>query len=183
MTENRSWKQEASGRERVRYVVELLNEPKTVDDIADEAEVSRATADDELERLKSDDWIKETTVDGKKAYDLNPVRMLFNEITDLIEDNSREELEDELTELEEEREELSQEYDADTLQELRESLADENLSADEIRERRNVSETWEAVDSELRLVRHALRMYDDVVGLSSVEHGHQSNRVLRDSLH
>ena len=167
MTENESWKQDTSGRERVRYVVEVLDESKTVEKIADEAEVSRATADDELERLKRDDWVKETTVDGKKAYDLNPVRMLFDEITDLIENNSREELEKQLTELEEEREELSQEYDADTLQELRESLADENLSADEIRERRNVAETWESVDSELRLVRHALRMYDDVVGLSS----------------
>lgn len=162
-----TWKQDMSGRERVRYVVELLDKPRTVDDIADEAEVSRATADDELERLKSDDWVKETTVDGKKAYDLNPVRMLFDEITDLIEDNSREELEEQLTELKEGREELSQEYDADTLQELRESLAEEDLSAEEIRERRNVAETWEAVDSELRLIRHALRMYDDVVGLSS----------------
>ena len=169
----KTWKQDMSGRERVRYVVELLEEPKTVDDIADEAEVSRATADDELERLKSDDWVKETIVDGKKAYDLNPVRMLFDEITDLIEENSREELEDKLTELEEEREELSQEHQANSLQELRESLADENLSAEEIRERRDVAETWEAVDSELRLIRHSLRMYDDVVRLSSVERGHQ----------
>jgi predicted transcriptional regulator len=85
MTENESWKQEASGRELVRYVVELLDESKSVEKIAEEAEVSRATADDELERLESDDWVKETTVDGKKAYDLNPVRMLFDEITDLIE--------------------------------------------------------------------------------------------------
>jgi len=167
MTENQSWKQDTSGRERVRYVVELFDEPKTVEKIADEAEVSRATADDELERLESDDWVKETTVDGKKAYDLNPVRMLFDEITNLIQDNSREELEEQLTKLEEERESLSQEYQANSLQELRESLANEDLSADEIHERRNIAETWEAVDSELRLIRHALRMYDDIVGLSS----------------
>jgi predicted transcriptional regulator len=177
MTENQSWKQDMSGRERVRYVVELLNEPTTVDEIAEEAEVSRATADDELERLKSDDWVKETTVDGKKAYDLNPVRMLFDEITDLIEENSREELEDELTELEEERESLSGEYESDTLQELRESLAEEDLSAEEIRERRNVAETWESVDSELRLLRHALRMYDDVIGLSSGSDGVSSTHA------
>lgn len=84
-----SWTESMSGRERVRHVVELLEEPTTVQDIADRAEVSRATADDELQRLQSDDWVTETTVDGTKAYDLNPVRMLFDEVTDLIEEYSR----------------------------------------------------------------------------------------------
>jgi DNA-binding transcriptional regulator GbsR (MarR family) len=148
-------------------VVELLKKPKTVDNIAKEADVSRGTADNELERLESDDWVKETTVDGKKAYDLNPVRMLFDEITNLIKNNNREDLEEKLTELKEKRENLSQEYGVDSLKEFRESIAEEDLSAEEIRERRKVSETWEAVDSELRLTRHALRMYDDVVRLSS----------------
>jgi len=166
-----TWKDETNGRERVRYVVELLDEPTTVQEIADRAEVSRTTADDELERLESDDWVRETTVDGKKAYNLNPVRMLFDEITSLIEGNSREELETRLTELVEEREELKDEHDADSLDEFRRGFADEDISAvevlEELRERRNVAETWEAIETEAGLVRHALRMYDDVVELSS----------------
>ncbi|MEF8906493.1 MAG: winged helix-turn-helix domain-containing protein, partial [Haloarculaceae archaeon] len=99
-----SWKNSMSGRERVRHVVELLDEPTPVQEIADRADVSRATADDELQRLESDDWVTETTVDGTKAYDLNPVRMLFDEVTDLIEAHSRDELESQLTELKEEQE-------------------------------------------------------------------------------
>ena len=87
-----SWTDRTSGRERVRHVVELLDQPTPVQEIADRADVSRATADDELERLQSDDWATETTVDGAKAYDLNPVRLLFDEVTDLIDANSREEL-------------------------------------------------------------------------------------------
>jgi len=162
-----TWEQETSGRERVRYVVELLDEPTTVQKIADRAEVSRTTADDELGRLESDDWVLETTVEGKKAYDLNPVRMLFDEITDLIKNNSREELEARLTELVEEEEALSDEYGADSLSDFRRQLADDNLSAEELRELRNVAETWEAVETEAGLVRHTLRMYDDVVELSS----------------
>jgi Mn-dependent DtxR family transcriptional regulator len=162
-----SWTENMSGRERVRHVVELLDEPTPVQEIADRADVSRATADDELQRLQSDDWVSETTVDGRKAYDLNPVRMLFDEVTDLIEAHSRDELESQLTELKEEQEELATEFDVSSLDEFREQLADEEFSAAELRERRNVIATWEAINTELGLVKHALQLYDDVVELSS----------------
>ncbi|WP_302080624.1 DUF7342 family protein [Salinibaculum rarum] len=156
-----------SGRERVRHVVELLEEPTAVQEIADRAEVSRATADDELQRLQSDDWVTETTVDGTKAYDLNPVRMLFDEVTDLIKEYSREELERQLTELKKEQEDLVTEYDAESLDEFRDQLVEEDLSAAQLREHRNVIATWEALNTELGLVKHALQLYDDVVELSS----------------
>jgi DNA-binding transcriptional regulator GbsR (MarR family) len=162
-----SWTESMSGRERVRHVVELLEEPTPVQEIADQAAVSRATADDELRRLQSDDWVTETTVDGKKAYDLNPVRMLFDEVTDLTEANSRDELESQLTALKEEQEALATEYDVNSLDEFRAQLADEERSAAELRERRNVIATWEAVNTELGLVKHALQLYDDVIELSS----------------
>ena len=169
-----SWTESMSGRERVRHVVELLDEPTPVQEIADRADVSRATADNELQRLKSDDWVTETTVDGTMAYDLNPVRMLFDEVTDLIEAHSRDELETQLTELTEEQEELATEYNVSSLDEFREQLTDENLSAEELRERRNVIATWEAINTELGLVKHALQLYDDVVELSSPGTGSSS---------
>jgi hypothetical protein len=145
-----------------------------VQEIADRADVSRATADDELTRLQSDDWVTETTVDGTKAYDLNPVRMLFDEVTGLIEAHSRDELESQLTELKEEQEALAAEYDVSSLEEFREQLADEELPAAELRERRNVIATWEAINTELGLVKHALHLYDDVVELSSPRTGSSS---------
>lgn len=162
-----SWTDEYSGRERIRRVVELLDGPAPVQEIADRADVSRTTADDELDRLAGDDWVTETTVDGTKAYDLNPVRMLFDEITDRIEERSRDELERELAELKGEQEELADEYDVASLSEFRRRLADESLSAGELRERRNVIATWEALNTEISLVRHALHLYGDVVELSN----------------
>ena len=114
-----------SGRERVRHLVELLDEPTPVQEIADRADVSRTTADDELQRLEGDDWVTETTVDGTKAYDVN------------------------------------------SLDEFRKELADEEFSAEEPRERRNVIATWEAINTELGLVKHALQLYDDVIELWS----------------
>ena len=163
----RSWREDMSGRERIRYVVELLEEPTPVQEIADRANVSRATADDELQRLQSDDWVTETTVNGTKAYDLNPVRMLFDEVTNLIEKHSRDELESQLTDLKQEQEELADEYAVQSLNEFREQFAADELSADELRERRNVIATWESINTELGLVKHALQLYDDVVELSS----------------
>lgn len=162
-----SWTERMSGRERVRHVVELLDEPTPVQEIADRADVSRATADDELQRLQSDDWVTETSVDGAKAYDLDPVRMLFDEVTDLIRDHSRDELETHLTELKEEQEALAAEYEVESLTAFREQLAEGDFSATELRERRNVIATWEAFNTELGLVKHALHLYDDVVELSS----------------
>jgi hypothetical protein len=162
-----SWTEELDGRERVRRVVELLDGPTTVRTIAERAEVSRATAADELERLASDDWVTETTVDGTMAYDLNPVRMLFDEITDLVEDHSRDELEDRLVDLTEDREALADEFGVDSLEEFRTQLADAELSAADLRERRNVIATWESIETERSLVRHALQLYGDVTELSS----------------
>jgi DNA-binding transcriptional regulator GbsR (MarR family) len=162
-----SWTDSTNGRERVRHVVELLDKPTPVQEIADRAEVSRATADDELQRLESDDWVTETTIDGTKAYDLNPVRMLFDEVTDLIGEHSRDELEGQLMKLKTEQEELAAEYDVDSLTEFREQLTADELSAEELRERRNVIATWEAINTELGLVKHALQLYGDVVELSS----------------
>jgi hypothetical protein len=161
------WTERLGGRERIRRVVELLEEPTPVQEIADRAAVSRATADDELQRLASDDWVVETSVDGAKAYDLNPVRLLFDEVTDLIAEYSREELERRLTDLTAEQERLATEYSVDSLTEFREQLAREDLTAEELRERRNVIATWEATNTERGLVRHALQLYDDVVELSS----------------
>jgi hypothetical protein len=62
---------------------------------------------------------------------------------------------------------LAAEYGVRSLDEFREQLADEEFSAEELRERRNVITTWETINTELGLVKHALHLFDDVVELSS----------------
>lgn len=93
--------------------------------------------------------------------------MLFDEVTDLIEAHSRDELESQLTALTEEQEEVAAEYGVSSLDAFREQLANEDFSAEELRERRNVIATWEAINTGLGFVKHALQLYDDVVELSS----------------
>lgn len=162
-----SWSDDMSGRERVRAVVETLDGPATVQTIAERAAVSRTTADDELEQLAADHWVRETIVDGKKGYDLNPTKLFFDQLMDLVFENSRDDLEAKLGELQKEREALQEEFDTESLAAFRDRLTEnEDLSAKEIRGMRSVIATWEALNSELTLIRHALQLYDDVADLS-----------------
>ena len=161
-----AWKKEYSGRERVRMVVEMLDAPATVTDIADRADVAWSTADSEIESLLAEKKVQEHTADGKTKYGPNPVQMLVEEVLDLIDENTRDELESTLVEYTSQVESLRDEYEVETLSELRDDLVEEDLSAKEMREIRNAASTWEALETEIRLTKHALQLYDDVTRLS-----------------
>ncbi|MFD1570533.1 DUF7342 family protein [Halorubrum laminariae] len=160
------WTEEYSGRERVRLVVEMLGEPETVTAIADRADVAWATADSELEALVAENKTKEHTVDGQTKYAPNPVQTLIAEVLDLIDENSRDELESTLVEHTAQIESLQEEYEVETLSELRNKLVEEDLSTEELRAIRNAASTWEALKTEIRLSKHALQLYSDVTQLS-----------------
>jgi predicted transcriptional regulator len=161
-----AWKEEFSGRERVRMVVETLEEPATVSDIANRADVAWGTADSELENLLAEQRVEKHAVDNKTKYGPNPVQMLIEEVLDLIDENTRDELESTLVEYTSQVESLQDKYEVETVSELRDDLVEEGLSADEMREIRNVASTWDTLESEIRLTKHALQLYDDVSRLS-----------------
>lgn len=161
-----AWTETTSARERVRIVVETLGDPATVTEIADEAHVAWATADSELDRLVADNRVREVDADGSTKYAPNPVRQLLDQILGLIEDNDRDELEARLVDHQARLESLRDEHDAETAAELRERLTGDEQSAEELREIRNAVATWDAVETERRLVEHALQLYDDVARVS-----------------
>lgn len=164
-----SW-DEMSGRERVRAVMETLSEAATVQEISDRADVSRNTADDELKQMEADNRVHQTLVDGKKGYQLNPAKLFFDEIMELIEEHTRDELNVELVDIKKEKEELEDEFGVESLTMFREQmLENEDISADELRERQNIASTWETLNMEEKLYRHALRLYDDVQDISSAD--------------
>lgn len=165
------WTQEYSGRDRVRMVIETLDEPATVTHIADEADVAWGTADSELDRLLAENRVQKHTVDGNTMYAPNSVQLLLDEILDLVDEHDRDELESTLVEYQSQLESIRASYDAETLSEFREKLTEEGLSSDEMREIRNVASTWETLKTEIRLVKHALRLYDDVARLSGADAG------------
>jgi len=156
-----AWKATTSGRERVRMVVETLEEPASVSAIADEADVAWATANSELERLLEENQVE--AHDG--AYGPNFVRQFLDQVVELIDSHDRDELEEELIDYQSRLESLQAEYEAGDATAFRERLTDEG-SAAEMREVRSVASTWEALETERRLVEQALNFYDDVTRLS-----------------
>lgn len=161
-----AWKDTTSARERVRMVVETLAEPASVAEIAEAADVAWATADSELDRLLADNRVGEYDVDGGTKYGPDPVRQFLDQILALIEENDRDELEAQLVEYQERLESLQDEHDARSAREFRAELTADDRTAEEMREIRNVASTWEALEIERRLVKHALHFYDDVSRLS-----------------
>ena len=160
-----AWTETMTARERVRAVVELLDEPASVEEVRKQADVSWSTADRELGRMHDENMVDTVTVGGSKRYRVNPVRLLFDEIQHVINDHDRDELEAELEAMLSEEEALRAEFDATTSDELRERLARSDLSSDEVRELRNASSTWQALESGIRLYRHAPQLYEDVTQL------------------
>ena len=157
------WKEQTSGRERVRMVVDTLDEPATINKIAETADVAWETADNEVKRLTAENKVRERA-DGR--YEPNPVQQFLDQILHLIEDHSKPELESQLEEYQEQVEDLETEYGVTSAQEMREQLTNDSVSAAEMREIRNVSDTWGALELEIRLLKNALQLYDDLAQLS-----------------
>ena len=95
-------------------------------------------------------------------YQPDYTRLLFEEIRLLIEDNTREELRDELTAITEDIEAWQATYDVETWEVFEQSLADGDLASDELHERRDVITRWEENLEDRRLIKHALVLYPDV---------------------
>jgi len=144
-------------------VVDTLDDPATVNSIAEQADVAWETADSEIERLKVENKVRERE-DG--LFEPNPVQQFLDQILQLIEDHSKTELETQLEDYQAQIEELEAEYEASSATEMRERLTSDDVSATEMREIRSVSDTWGALELEIRLLKNALQLYDDLARLS-----------------
>jgi hypothetical protein len=164
-----AWQDYTTGRERVRMVVETLDEPASVTQIAEEADVAWDTANTELERLLAESHIREITDEGQTRYEPNPVQFLFGEILTLINEHDRAELESQLVEHQSRLESLQEEHNVETAEAFRRTLTDDDLTADEMREIRHTASTWESLETERRLVSHALELYNDVSSLAAAD--------------
>lgn len=161
-----AWTETTTGRERVRMVVESLDKPATVTAIADEADVAWETANSELERMLAEDLINEYEDGGQTTYGPNHIRQFLDQILDLIEEHDRGELERRLVEYQERLEALRDQHDAESARDLRERLTEDDRTAAEMQEIRDVASTWETLEAEIRLTKHALYFYEDIVRLS-----------------
>ena len=161
MTTPDQWPADADSEDRVRAVADQLTEPKSASWVADQAGVDYKTARKYLDKLRGDNRLLAVERDRTTLYAPNPRQQFFAELSELIDTNTKEELTAELTAMSERIEAWQAEYGVDDPDELRITL-DETLSVAERRNREQAIDNWEYTREMRTLVRHAIRLYDDL---------------------
>ena len=166
-----SWREGLSPRDRVREIATTLTQPRSVEWVRKEAGISsRQTAKEELELLAEFDEIRAVEVDGNTRYAPNYQRRYFDELAELIEDHTREELREEIAAIREEIEGWQSEFGVDSRRELESTLTDEGLSSEEIRARNRVLRKWEQREGNKRLLERALAISETPTYFSTLAH-------------
>lgn len=162
-----SWTEGLSARERVREIATTLTQPRSVEWVREEAQISSwQTAKDELEMLVEFGQVHAIEGDdGNTKYAPNYQLRYFNELTELINEHTRDELREEIATVQDRIEEWKAEFDVETRDELESTLTDESLSSDDIRTRSAILRRWEGYEDNKRLLKHALELYDDARSL------------------
>jgi hypothetical protein len=159
---DQSWTESMSARERIRSVAETLREPRSVNWISEQADAAWSTTNEELQDLVRQGQLRAVESGERTRYQPDRAQLLFDELRTLIEENTREELRNELAAITEEIEAWQETYDVETWEELEQSLADGRLASEELRERRDVIAFWRENEADRRLIKHALELYSDV---------------------
>ncbi|UWG49320.1 HTH-domain containing transcriptional regulator (plasmid) [Halalkaliarchaeum sp. AArc-CO] len=102
-----------SARDRIRAVAETLREPRSVNWISEQADAAWSTTNEELQDLV-EGQLRRVEAGETTRYQPDYTRQLFEEIRTLIEENTREELRNELAAITEEIEEWQATYDIET---------------------------------------------------------------------
>ncbi|GAB6878345.1 hypothetical protein JCM17823_06190 [Halorubrum gandharaense] len=157
-----SWTESMSARDRIRAVAETLREPRSVNWVSEQADAAWSTTNEELQALVEQGQLRRVEAGETTRYQPDYTRLLFEEIRTLIEENTREDLRNELAAITEEIEKWQETYDVETWEELEQSLADGDLASDELRERHEVITRWEENLEDRRFIKHALVLYSDV---------------------
>ena len=159
----RSWTDGLSAAERVEAVALTVGEPRTANWIAAEAEVAHETATKYLKRLTDDNKLRSDTRGQQTTYEPDPVGQYLVEMRELYEEHSPDDLATSLEQMNEQIRTWKAEYDVETPNELRASLSRTEDVTDE-RERRQVAQEWDHLETRRRLVEDALRLYDRFPG-------------------
>lgn len=154
------WIEETSAFDRVRSVAFTLQQPRTAGQIAESAHVSEKTARGHLQRLVEMDVMLEETGEGPTTYYPDPAYIRYREVRTLAREHDRDKLTDIVATLKSDIEEWRDEFDVDTPDELWASVADEDVSEQEVYERQKIAEDWEYTEHRLGLIKDALAQYD-----------------------
>lgn len=157
-----NWKDGLPARERVRQIIETVTDPVSVNWVSKQAGVGWDTAKDELEQLAERGGVRRVDRGKNVRYVPDFTQAYVERIRDLAVTHSRDTLQEELIQAKEEIEGIQERYGVDSRDELEQTLADEEITADEARERQQALRAWEEIADQKQLIRHALHLFDDI---------------------
>jgi len=152
--QSRSWPAEMDAANRVRHVALTRTTPQNAGWIAEEADVSRDTAAKYLDRMTDQGDLEVVETADGTCYKPDDITQFLREVRTLAEEQSVDELTNELRAIGDEIDSWKSAYDVESLEELRRSLGREDLSPSDRRERLETIEEWEYNIQ----VREALRL-------------------------
>lgn len=161
--QTRSWTDGLSAAKRVEAVALTVDEPRTANWIAAEAEVAHETATKYLTRLVDDGKLRSDIRGQQTIYEPDPVGQYLVEMRELYDEHPPDELAASLGEINEQIRTWKTKYDVETANQLRASLSRTEDVTDE-RDRRQVAREWDHLATRRRLVEDALRLYDRFPG-------------------
>lgn len=147
--------------ERVRMVARQLSEPRTADWIATEADWSHEPTTSVLDRLAEDGILLRDESGSQTRYYPDHRHQLLQEAIRLRDGEATvSELTDRLAELKAESRELEEAFDVASPNQLRGTIATEDLETEEVRRRREVAREWEHLERRIRIVEFTIREWD-----------------------
>lgn len=174
-----SWGDDLTARERVREIAMTLTEPRSVEWVRKEADVSSwQTAKDELEMLVEFGQVQAIEGDdGNTKYAPNYQRRYFDEVAELINDHTRAELREEIASVQADIDEWKTQFGVESRDALEATLTDDALDSEDIQQRNRVLRQWERYEDNKRLLKHALELYDDARDLHPGQNGSPGSSV------
>ncbi|WP_439331048.1 DUF7342 family protein [Halorubrum ezzemoulense] len=152
---------QTTGEDRVRMTARQLSEPRTVNWIASEADWSHEPTKRVLERLVDDGILHRDESGTHTTYYPDYRRQAVQEAMRLRDGgHTVEELTDRLADMKTRIRDWEDEFDVESPNQLRGTLADESLDADEEDRRREIAREWEQLQRRIQIVGFAIREWD-----------------------
>ena len=152
---------QTTGEDRVRMVARQLSEPRTANWIASEADWSHEPTKRVLRRLVDDGILHRDESGTHTTYYPDYRRQAMQEAMRLRDSgHTVEELTDRLAEMKAQIRDWEDEFGVESPNQLRGTLADETLDADEEDRRREVAREWDHLQRRIKIVGFAIREWD-----------------------
>jgi hypothetical protein len=152
---------ETTGEDRVRMVAQQLSEPRTANWIASEADWSHEPTSRVLDRLVEDGILHCDDSGTHTTYYPDYRRQAMQEAMRLRDSgHTVEELTDRLAEMKGQIRDWEDKFRVESPNQLRGTLTDESLDAEEEEQRREIAREWEHLQRRIEIVGFAIREWE-----------------------